>query len=162
MNTTTSQKRTIDDLVKYENVTIKSVKECEFSSRIKIYVVASEFLSYNLYVGKRGKTFETESGEYWLTHKRACFILIVEIEKTHRRLDMKPIMFFTDDITINTHSATNKSHLGLMSIGDFIESIDSPLIRVFELESGELHIEAVATNDFMTGYVIWKRSRTIP
>jgi hypothetical protein len=77
-----------------------------------------------------------------------------KLENTRRLRIMKPVMFFTDDITINTHSATNKSHLGLMSIGDFIESIDSPLIRVFELESGELHIEAVATNDFMTGYVI--------
>jgi|AntRauTorckE6833_2_1112554.scaffolds.fasta_scaffold13488_5 hypothetical protein len=64
MNITKSQKKTIDDLVKYQKVTIKRVKNCEFSSRVKVYVVATEFLAYNLYIGKRGKIFETESGEY--------------------------------------------------------------------------------------------------
>jgi hypothetical protein len=39
MNITKSQKKTIDDLVKYQKVTIKSVKNCEFSSRVKVFML---------------------------------------------------------------------------------------------------------------------------
>lgn len=63
---------------------------------------------------------------------------------------MKAIPFFTDDITLNVHSATNKSHLGLSTIKDFIDEF-GPMIRVFELENGELHVEEVSSNAFMTG-----------
>lgn len=63
---------------------------------------------------------------------------------------MTPIMFFTDDITINAHSATDKVMLGLSSIGDFIEYYGTSSVRVYEV-GNELHIEVVGSNKFMTG-----------
>lgn len=63
---------------------------------------------------------------------------------------MKPIMFFSEEITLNVHSASDKKFLGLHSIKEFIDEYGQG-VRVYELENGELEVQDRASKHFMVG-----------
>ncbi len=54
---------------------------------------------------------------------------------------MTPILFYTDDIELDVHTATQPHHIGHLSLRQFAEWCDSP-VSLYKTSAGDLFAEA--------------------